>query len=119
MQNAIAHEIALVMNWLRWHTQAVEIRRVATVIREELDRLATRFKRATFTSPSTEAFDAIGEALRYLHRVAESIAEPPRPAAVAHPNRSGLGTTRGKHPSRGHAGLPTMARRDRRQSKTR
>jgi len=87
MQNAIAHEIALVMNWLRWHNQAVEIRRVATVIREELDRLATRFKRATFTSPSTEAFDAIGEALRYLHRVAESIAEPPRPAAV--PNRIG------------------------------
>jgi transcriptional regulator with XRE-family HTH domain len=87
LQNAIAHETELVTNWLRWYNQSMELSRIAAVIRTELTRIAPQFKRATFTSPSTEAFDTIRDALQHLIRVANSIAEPPRPAAI--PDRVG------------------------------
>jgi hypothetical protein len=87
LQNAIAHEIELVTNWLRWYNQSMEISRNAAVIRTELTRIAPTFQRATFTSPSTEAFDTIADALKHLVRIANSITEPPRPAAI--PDRIG------------------------------
>jgi len=87
LQNAIAHEMELVTDWLRWYNQSMELSRIAAVIRTELTRIARQFKRATFTSPSTEAFDTIRDALQHLIRVANSIAEPPRPAAI--PDRVG------------------------------